>query len=166
MKKIFRYKFLVFIMSFIFVLGNFVNVSAHIYYGSSISAEQAAQADAIAKNIANKIMSNSNYKTDLDRVAAAAKAVAQYAGRCTYGTDDKKYYRTPYGVFVARVCTCAGTTRGLGRVLEFMGYNWQHANENQWKHQWCILIMDGRKGYADAAVIPTGVAGYGEYSGI
>ena len=166
MKKMLKCAILAFVMVAVLFLGNFEIVSAHTYYGSSISAEQAAQADAIAIDIANSIMSNSAYKTDLDKVAAAARAVAQYAGRCTYGTDDKKYYRTPYGVFVARVCTCAGTTRALGRVLEFMGYSWQHANENQWKHQWCILTMDGRKGYADAAVIPIGRAGYGEYSGL
>lgn len=153
----------IFFLSIIFVLGNAGNSSAHTYYNSNITAEQAAQADAIAKSIAEKIMSNSSYRTDLEKVSAAAEAVAQYADRGTYGTDNKKYYRTPYGLFVAGVFTCAGTARGLGRVLEFMGYQWQHTNENQWKHQWCVLTLDGQKGYADAAVVPTGLAGYGEH---
>ena len=137
--------------------------SNHQYYNKNITAEQAAQADAIAKSIANRIMNNPNYKTDLQKVQAAAGIVAKYAAKGKYGADPQKYYRTPYGVFITGNLTCAGTARALGRVLYFMGFEWQHTNENEWKHQWCVLTMDGRKGYADAAVIPTGVAGYGEY---
>ena len=137
--------------------------SNHEYYNDHISAEQAAQADHIAKSIANQITNNANYKTDLQKVKAAAGMVAKYVAKCTYGADANKYYRTPYGVFVSGNFTCAGTTRALGRVLEFMGYEWRHVNENEWKHQWCVLKMDGKIGYADAAVIPTGDAGYGEY---
>ena len=143
---------------------NYIQMSSkHEYYNNHISAEQAAQADSIAKSIANQIMKNANYKTDLQKVKAAAGMVAKYAAKGTYGSDANKYYRTPYGVFISGNFTCAGTTRALGRVLEFMGYNWQHINENEWKHQWCVLKIDGRIGYADAAVIPTGDAGYGEY---
>ena len=135
----------------------------HQYYNENITAEQAAQADAIAKSIANQIMNNPNYKTDLQKVQAAAGAVAKYAAKGKYGADSNKYYRTPYGVFITGNLTCAGTARALGRVLYFMGYEWQHVNENEWKHQWCVLTMDAKIGYADSAVIPTGVAGYGEY---
>lgn len=137
--------------------------SNHQYYNENITAEQAAQADAVARSIANRIMNNPNYKTDLQKVQAAAGVVAKYAAKGKYGADSKKFYRTPYGVFITGNLTCAGTARALGRVLEFMGYEWQHTNENEWKHQWCVLMLDGRKGYADAAVIPTGAAGYGEY---
>ena len=73
--------------------------------------------------------------------------------------DADKHYRSPYGVFVAGVYTCAGTTRALGRVLDYMGYSWQHVNENKWSHQWCIVTMDGQTGYADGM---GGIAGYGE----
>lgn len=137
--------------------------SEHEYYGSHISAEQAAQADAIAKSIANKIMNNSNYNTDLQKVSAATQMVARYAMKGKYGADSQKYYRTPYGVFVSGNFTCAGTTRALGRVLYFMGFKWQHINENEWKHQWCVLYMDGQIGFADANVFPDGLIGYGEH---
>ena len=60
---------------------------------------------------------------------------------------------------MAGVYTCAGTTRALGRVLDYMGYSWQHVNENKWSHQWCIVTMDGQAGYADGM---GGIAGYGE----
>ena len=60
---------------------------------------------------------------------------------------------------MAGVYTCAGTTRALGRVLDYMGYGWQHVNENKWVHQWCIMTMDGQTRYADGM---GGIAGYGE----
>lgn len=74
--------------------------SNHQYYNENITAEQAAQADAVARSIANRIMNNPNYKTDLQKVQAAAGVVAKYAAKGKYGADSKKFYRTPYGVFI------------------------------------------------------------------
>ena len=132
----------------------------HSYY-KNLTQEQAEAADKVAQKIAQTIMSDERFNTDLLKVRAAANVVMQYCRRSAYGNDEKKYYRTPYGVFVAGIFTCAGATRALGRVLDFMGYDWQHANENQWSHQWCELTMDGKKGFADGM---GGFAGYGEYS--
>lgn len=131
--------------------------SPHKYY-TGLTAEQAAQADAVAQSIAYNVLSG-DYQTDVAKVTAAAQIVQQYTQGEIYGSDTTKYYRSPYGVFVAGVYTCAGTTRALGRVLDYMGYEWQHTNENQNKHQWCILTMDGQTGYADGM---GGYAGYGE----
>jgi hypothetical protein len=139
-----------------------VSFAYHEYYNNNLSAGQIAKAERVAKSIADYVMSK-NCKTDLQKVSLAANIVAHYAAKGIYGADKNKYYRTPYGVFISGNLTCAGTTRALGRVLEFMGYEWQHVNENEWKHQWCILNMDDKIGYADAAVVPTGTAGYGEY---
>ena len=132
--------------------------SAHNYY-KGVTKEQAAAADAVAQQIAESIMSNNAYTTDCQRITAAAQTVAAYCDNCIYGSDTNKYYRSPYGVFVAGVYTCAGSSRALGRVLDYMGYSWQHVNENKWSHQWCIVTMDGQTGYADGM---GGIAGYGE----
>ena len=83
--------------------------------------------------------------------------------RGKYGSEENNYYRTPYGVFIAKKFTCARTTTALGRVLEFMGYEWEHVNENKWMHQWCILKMDGKRGHADPALGQDDAVGYGEY---
>lgn len=131
----------------------------HSYY-RGLKPEQAEQADNVARKIADAVMSEKSLTSDLQRVKAAAVIVARYCSRCMYGNDPYKYYRSPYGVFVAGIFTCSGATRALGRVLDFMGYKWEHANENQYSHQWCILEMDGRKGFADGQL---GAAGYGEY---
>ena len=48
----------------------------------------------------------------------------------------------------------------MGRVLDFMGYTWTHAHENENVHQWVIVNMDGQQGYADAQGV---YVGYGEY---
>ena len=103
-------------------------------------------------------MSDPAYTTDLARVTAAAEVVAGYCNAGEYGMDSNKYYRSPYGVFVAGVYTCAGSTRALGRILDFMGYSWQHTNENQNRHQWCVLTLDGQTGFADGMA---GIASYG-----
>ena len=132
----------------------------HNDYYKGLTKEQAAQADEVAKKIAQSIMSNKKLNTDLKRVNAAAQKVHEYCMKATYGNDEKKYYKGPYGVFITGNYTCAGAARALGRVLDFMGYKWTHINPNLWKHQWCELTMDGKKGYADATV---GYANYGGY---
>lgn len=130
----------------------------HKYY-KYLNAEQAAQGDLVASAIAAQILAEPSYTTDCQRIDAAARKVAEYCNACVYGGDQYKYYRSPYGVFVAGVYTCSGSTRALGRVLDYMGYSWEHMNENENRHQWCIVTMDGQKGYADGM---GGFAGYGE----
>ena len=102
------------------------------------SEEQAAQADRIAKNVANAIMNDSTKQTDLDRVRAAAQFTELCCGASCYGADDAKHYRSPYGVFISGIYTCSGSTRALGRILDYRRIAWEHANENQDTHQWCI----------------------------
>ena len=132
----------------------------HTYY-KGVPKEGVALADSVAQGIAASIMSNPAYTTDLAKVNAAAAAVASYASAGVYGVDSNKFYKSPYGVFVTGNYTCAGTTRALGRVLDYMGYPYIHMNENQWHHQWNVLIMDGQTGFADGM---GGYAGYGDYA--
>lgn len=117
-------------------------------------SDKDAQARAVAQSIADSIPAGS----DLERVRAAAAAVAGYCSRATYTNEDPDY-KSAYGVFCKGVYTCAGATRALGLVLECMGYSWSHENANQWTHQWCELTMDGQKGWADGM---GGIADYGE----
>ncbi len=133
------------------------NDNGHAYY-TNVSADGIEAAEAVAQQIASSIMSDNSYTTDLQRVTAAAMAVKGYCDKAQYGRDEMKYYRSPYGVFVAGVYTCAGSTRALGRVLDYMGFSWQHNHENENRHQWCTLTMDGQIGFADGM---SGVAGYG-----
>lgn len=134
--------------------------SNHNYY-KNCTQEQADQADAIAKQIADTVMGNPAYTTDLQKVDAAAQLVKSYCDKGVYGADENKYYRSPYGVFVSGNWTCAGGTRAMGRVLDFMGYEWTHVNENQWAHQWCILTLDGQIGFAEGVC---GCAKYGDWN--
>jgi hypothetical protein len=114
--------------------------------------------DAYAKEIAGIIMSDPQFKTDLQRVQAASEVVQYMCSLCTYGKDSQGYYCSPAGVYVMGIYTCAGSTRALGRILDYMGYTWVHANEGKDKHQWCVLTMDGQTGFADGM---GGFAGYG-----
>ena len=123
--------------------------------GNAVRSEQDRQAEEIAQQIAASIDSG----TDLERVSQAAQIVSSYYYKGVHKESGDNYYR-PYGVFIAGESSCAGCTRVLGLVLEYMGYQWEHVNENQWTHQWCKLEMDGQIGYADGQV---GWAGYGEH---
>ena len=134
-------------------------MGVHKYY-TNISAEGIAQAEYEAQKIAHNILNDAMLKTDLQKVQMAADYVKTYCDRGVYGNDATKYYRSPYGVFVTGNYTCAGATRALGRVLDYMGMEWQHANENGWTHQWVIVNMDGQVGYADGQI---GRADYGEH---
>lgn len=118
--------------------------------------EKNQQALTVAKQIASVIPTN---VSDLERVSEAAYIVSFYCQFCEY-TMEGKDYRTPYGVFVKGEFSCAGATRALGMVLECMGYEWEHVNENGYTHQWCKLTMDGQVGFADGQ---GGFAGYGEH---
>ena len=144
---------------FVSNIANAKNNTSHNYY-KGLTKAQAMEADKIARSIAKEIIADKSLNTDLKKVREATRSVARFCSACTYGNDEKRYYRSPYGVFVAGVFTCAGATRALGRVLDFMGYDWQHVNENQWAHQWCILEMDGQIGFADGQ---GGMADYGEH---
>lgn len=124
-------------------------------YTSMSQQTKDAQALTVAKQIASVIPSD---YTDLGRVSIAARIVAYYCSFDVY-TMDGTDYRTPFGVFVKGEYSCAGATRALGLVLDCMGYQWTHVNENQYGHQWCSLYMDGQLGWADGQV---GLAGYGE----
>lgn len=66
---------LVFVLALmvVFSFNGFSVAAAHDYYGSTITAEQAAQADAIAKSIADEVMSNSTYTTDLQKYGQRRK---------------------------------------------------------------------------------------------
>ena len=125
-------------------------LSKHSYY-KNLSASQIAEAEAVAQEIAKAVLSDPSLKTDLDKVSAAGWLIYyNFILPGNYGNDANKYYRSPYGVFITGNNTCAGGTRALGRVLDYMGYEWSHANENQWTHQWCVLMMDGQQGYGDS----------------
>ena len=116
------------------------------------------QATEIAQKVANEILAK-GYKTDLEKVDAAAKIVSAYYQKGRHVELEGFDYRTPYGVFIKGEASCAGCTRALIQVLELMGFkNLKHANENMKDHQWVILEMDGQKGFAEAQL---GFAGYG-----
>ncbi|MBR0385506.1 MAG: fibronectin type III domain-containing protein [Erysipelotrichaceae bacterium] len=135
------------------------------YYGSSsyrpvgvngsASGSKSAQARAVARQIARSIHGSS----DWERIGQAAYIVSMYCRNGTYTTSGSDYSQA-YGVFISGQYSCAGATRALGMVLEELGYSWSHAYANQWHHQWCIVTIDGKPGWADGQL---GMIGYGTH---
>lgn len=113
----------------------------------------------MAKLIAKCCGKNCKKMSDIEKVSRASITVFEFYCRCKYSMKAKNYNK-PYGVFYSKKCSCAGTTRALGLVLKKMGFKWKHKNENKYKHQWCIVKMDGKKGWADGMI---GGAGYGKH---
>lgn len=120
--------------------------------------EQMAKEEA--KLIADYAMYESGFTTDLERIAVAAKLINIYVGEGTY-TSNVPGYNQPFGTLVTFYSSCAGSTRAMGLVLEYMGFQWYHVNENQWDHQWCVVYnVDGKTAFADGSEY--GIAGYGD----
>ncbi len=132
----------------------------HNYY-SGLTYDQAEQADKVALEIAEEILSDSSYTTRIEMVEAAAKAVAKYCGKAEYEADEAGTFTTPYGVFVSKKWSSAGAAKALGKVLDYMGIDWIHRNEGTGEHQYCEILIDGKESFADASV---GDAKIGEWS--
>ena len=93
-------------------------------------------------------------------IAVAALLVNQYVAEGV-STSNVPGYNQPFGTLVTFYSSCAGSTRAMGLVLEYMGFQWYHVNENQWDHQWCVVYdVDGQTAFADGSVY--GIAGYGQ----
>ena len=131
----------------------------HKYY-KYLTAAQAAQADAVAKAIAQEAMAKGT--TDKEKIAYASQRVKEYIENARYGNDSEYHYRSPYGVFISGKWTCAGSARALGRVLDYMGYTWYHTGEDQWDHQWVCVKMDGEYGSVEPQKGAEGCC-YGNY---
>jgi len=134
--------------------------NGHEYY-KNITEDKIRESEAICWLEAALILNNPELDTDFKKVKAAFQTVQKYMGSSGDKEPADADYRSPAGVLTSGYWSCAGTTRALGRILDYMGYPWQHANPGEDIHQWCIVMMDGSRGYAD----PQGnVIGYGNHT--
>lgn len=77
-------------------------------------------------------------QNQLQGVYAALRYMAEY--ELSYSTDVP-HYNDPYGYFVNKVASCAGSARATGLCLNMLGIPYEHVNENKWLHQWCRVDM-------------------------
>lgn len=113
----------------------------------------------VANKVAKRIVKYCQGNSDLEKVDLAAYYVSLFGNRDCY-TMKGKYYNKPYGVFIAREYSCAGSTAALQKVLYYMGFKAKFINKNKFTHQWCSVKMDRKAGYADGQM---GFANYGTY---
>ena len=117
----------------------------YFYYPTSESLREK-----MARKVAKEIAAKCTEGNDRERVANAAEMVYNYYATCCYDSDyGSDVYNEAYGVFLGQLCTCAGTAAAMGMVLEEMGFSYTHVNKGKYDHQWCVLTMDGKKGWAD-----------------
>lgn len=127
--------------------------------GSALVPKTKKEKNDMAREVAMLLVAEIPEGSDLERVSTAAYIVSIFASYGQY-TMEGEDYSQPYGVFVKGEYSCAGCTRALGMLLECMGYEWEHINAHQYTHQWCVVEMDGKIGWADGQI---GMAGYGEF---
>lgn len=123
--------------------------------GNSSGTSSASSASSSSKSKTSK----KKPIKEVEKVAYAAGIVKAYCDLGTYTTEGK-IYRTAYGVFIGGEYSCAGATRALGLILDYLGISWVHKNINSWEDQWCQVIVDGKEGYGDGI---TATAGYGKH---
>ncbi|SFQ28616.1 hypothetical protein SAMN04487928_12944 [Butyrivibrio proteoclasticus] len=125
----------------------------------AVNASKSSSSSKKSSSSSSSKTSDKNKVKDIEKVAYAAGVINAYCAQGTYTTEGT-IYRTAYGVFVGGEYSCAGATRALGLVLDYLGITWVHKNANTWNDQWCQVIVDGKEGYADAI---TASAGYGKH---
>lgn len=135
-------------------------------------AQLEKRAHEEAQKIANYALNYAGANTDLERIAVAAALVHEYVKKSGPANVNKFVdgeivyypitgYNQPFGTLVTFHSSCAGDTRAMGLVLEYMGFQWYHTNANQWDHQWCVVYnVDGQTAFADASAY--GMVGYGQ----
>ena len=97
--------------------------------------------------VANAIYNRINYNPGVPYKTSGA----HYNDPCgVFGNVDKysNGMRIPYG------CDCAGSTRAMGLCLNMLQIPYQHINENQWKQQWCRVMINGKAYALDPYLTP------------
>ena len=125
-----------------------------------------------AKKYAEYALNYPGVTTDLERIGIAASLVhsclkVRHGSSITQIVNGQLVttmvpgYNRPFGTMITHYSSCAGDTRAMGLVLEYMGFEWYHVNADQWDHQWCVVYdVDGQTAYADPSNL--GLVGYGE----
>lgn len=102
-----------------------------------MSDEEFQQAYDAALKIITPLAEKSKQE-QLRGIYSALRKMAE--NELSYSTDVP-HYNDPYGYFVNKVASCAGSARATGLCLNMLGISYEHVNENQWSHQWCRVTM-------------------------
>ena len=161
-------------------------VPDEIHSNGGMNRRQENEARSVAYQLAKKIYDQVNTNgggTQMEMLAYATGIVRAYCDAGRELTNDEaraskeKLYRTSYGVFIAHEYTCAGSTRALGLIIDYLDqlwyadykagvktsyppFKWVHVNANKWDEQWCQVVCDNHEAYADPI---QAWAGYGKH---
>ncbi len=158
-----------------------VVISGNLHSNGGMTRAQEVASRDIAYQIAQHVYEHVKPKHDAykdgDQIKMVTYATGIVRAYCDLGVEltkedvqssNSKIYRTAYGVFIGQQYTCAGATRALGLVLDYLDgmmdddppLKWVHVNANKWDDQWCQIVCDNHEAYADAK---NAWAGYGKH---
>ena len=107
-----------------------VVIPGELHSNGGMTRNQEDQARSIAKQIAQHVYTQATTKgkgTQIEMVAYATGIVKAYCDLGTYTTEGK-IYRTAYGVFIGHEYSCAGATRAMGLVIDYLDALCQNHN--------------------------------------
>ncbi|MCL1819824.1 MAG: S-layer homology domain-containing protein [Oscillospiraceae bacterium] len=126
-----------------------INVTISETLKKGMTAAEFEQAYAIAKNIASKYAGMSRAE-QLQGIYKDLRAITEVIIFSDGYTTSDPHYNDVYGFFVLNAASCAGATRAVGLCLNILDIPFEHINENQWKHQWCRVEVNGEYWICDA----------------
>ena len=158
-----------------------VVISGNLHSNGGMTRAQEVASRDIAYQIAQHVYDHVKPKHDAykdgDQIKMVVYATGIVRAYCDLGVEltqdqvkssNSKIYRTAYGVFIGQEYTCAGSTRALGLILDYLDavmdddppLKWVHVNANKWDDQWCQIVCDNHEAYADPI---NSWAGYGKH---
>ena len=78
------------------------------------------------------------------------RALREYFDKGMSYSMKTAHYNDPYGYLVLKSASCAGCTRTAGMMLNMLGINYEHINENQYTHQWARVKIGKKYWICDA----------------
>ncbi len=111
-----------------------------------MTASEFQQAYDAALQIVTPLAGKSR-EEQLMGIAVALRVI--YESSIAYSTSNP-HYNDPYGYFILGTASCAGCARTTGLCLNILGIPYEHVNENQWRHQWCRVNVNGTYWICDA----------------
>ena len=102
-----------------------------------------------AWNAANQIVTPILGQTRLSQLKSITASIQATVNDHVPYTNDTYHYNDVCGVFGCDIeehgygASCAGVTKATGLCLAMLGIPFQHVYENNMKHQWCRVLING-----------------------
>ena len=121
-------------------------LARYSYFSNYMSYSQFEE----AYKIAYKMLLPLEGLSKKNQLYGIASILREYYDKYMTYSMTKEHYNDPYGYLVLKCASCAGCVRTTGMMLNMLGMNYEHVNENQYSHQWARVKVGGKYWICDA----------------